>query len=100
MIFLIIFLSLLKQERFDLSSQTSRCSVFILSNIGEGSSRTDKPFKYFTDITLGSSFESGTQLLIAKHRNYINNSDLENMKNKIEEFQRMTISFQNNLNNK
>jgi four helix bundle protein len=51
-------------ERYDLSSQLSRCSISIPSNIAEGSSRTDKSFSHFIDISLGSSFELGTQLLI------------------------------------
>ena len=33
-----------KEEKFGLSSQLSRCSVSIPSNIAEGSSRTDKSF--------------------------------------------------------
>lgn len=59
-----------KHERFDLSSQISRCSVSMPSNIAEGFARTDKSFRHFLDISLGSSFELGTQLLVAKHRNY------------------------------
>ena len=87
-----------KHERFDLSSQISRCSVSMPSNIAEGSSRTDKSFKHYLDISLGSSFELGTQLLIAKHRNYINVKDLKILEEKIEEFQKMTMGFQNSLN--
>ncbi|AOR29384.1 S23 ribosomal protein [Formosa sp. Hel1_33_131] len=68
------------------------------SNIAEGSSRTDKSFSHFLDISLGSSFELGTQLLEAKHRNYINNETLKKIEEKIEEFQRMTMGFQNSLN--
>ncbi|WP_323788004.1 four helix bundle protein [Psychroserpens sp.] len=86
-----------KHERFDLSSQISRCSVSMPSNIAEGSSRTDKSFSYFLDISLGSSFELGTQLLVAKHRNYINENNLKILEEKIEEFQRMTMGFQNSL---
>ncbi|CAN5254725.1 four helix bundle protein [soil metagenome] len=86
-----------KHEVYDLSSQLSRCSVSIPSNIAEGSSRTDKSFSHYLDVSLGSSFELGTQLLIAKHRNYINNVELEKLENKIEEFQRMTMGFQNSL---
>lgn len=68
------------------------------SNIAEGSSRTDKSFSHFLDISLGSSFELGTQLLVTKHRNYINEKDLKILEEKIEEFQRMTMGFQNSLN--
>lgn len=60
-----------KHERYDLCSQLSRCSISIPSNIAEGSARTDKSFKIFIDYSLGSSFELGTQLLVANHRNYI-----------------------------
>jgi four helix bundle protein len=59
-------------ERYDLSSQLSRCSISIPSNIAEGSSRTDKSFSHFIDISLGSSFELGTQLLIARHKKIYN----------------------------
>ncbi len=86
-----------KHERFDLSSQISRCSVSMPSNIAEGSARTNKSFSHFLDISLGSSFELGTQLLVAKHRKYINNDTLTKLEEKIEEFQRMTMGFQNGL---
>ena len=85
-------------ERYDLSSQISRCSVSMPSNIAEGSSRTDKSFSHFLDISLGSSFELGTQLLVAKHRKYINENNLKILEEKIEEFQRMIMEFQNSLN--
>ena len=84
-------------EKYDLSSQLSRCSVSMPSNIAEGSSRTEKSFSHFLDISLGSSFELGTQLLVAKHRNYINQQELENLDKKIQEFQKMTMGFQNGL---
>lgn len=86
-----------KHERFDLSSQISRCSVSMPSNIAEGSARTDKSFSYFLDIALGSSFELGTQLLVAQHRKYISNETLKILEEKIEEFQKMTMGFQNSL---
>ncbi|MDY0986104.1 hypothetical protein BSF41_15500 [Flavobacterium sp. ACN2] len=86
-----------KHERYDLSSQISRCSVSMPSNIAEGSSRTDKSFSHFLDISLGSSFELVTQLLIAKHRKYINEIQFNQLEIKIEEFQRMTMGFQNGL---
>lgn len=92
-----ILLEFPKHERYDLSSQISRCSISIPSNIAEGSARTDKSFSHFIDISLGSSFELNTQLLIAKHRKYIKDTTFNLLETKIEEFQRMTMSFQNNL---
>ncbi|MGY3793494.1 four helix bundle protein [Aquimarina sp. 433] len=92
-----VLLKFPKHEMYELSSQMSRCSVSIPSNIAEGSARTDKSFSHFINISLGSSFELGTQLLIAKHRNYIDNNELKKLENKLEEFQRMTMSFQNKL---
>lgn len=93
-----ILLEFPKHERYDLSSQISRCSFSMPSNIAEGSSRTDKSFSNFIDYSLGSSFELTTQLIVAKHRKYINENTFEKLENKIEEFQRMTMSFQNGLN--
>lgn len=89
-----VLLKFPKHKMYDLSSQTSRCSVSISSNIAESSARTDKSFSHFINISLRSSFELGTQLLIAKHRNYIDNNELKKLANKLEEFQRMTMSFQ------
>ena len=84
-------------ERFGLISQISRCSISIPSNISEGSSRTDKSFSHFLDISLGSSFELGTQILIAHHKKYIKNKQLEEIESLIAEWQRMTMGFQNGL---
>ena len=89
-----ILLDFPKHERYDLSSQISRCSLSTPSNIAEGSSRTDKSFSHFLDISLGSSFELITQLIVAKH---IKEETFNILENKIEEFQRMTMSFQNGL---
>lgn len=86
-----------KHERYDLTSQISRCSISIPSNISEGSSRTDKSFSHFIDISLGSSFELGTQILIAYHKKYINNKQLEKLESLIADWQRMTMEFQNGL---
>jgi four helix bundle protein len=86
-----------KEEKFGLASQINRASVSIPSNIAEGSSRTDKSFSHFLDISLGSSFELETQLIIAFKRKYITDNQLKSLENKIAEFQKMTMSFQNKL---
>ena len=85
-------------EKYGLKSQMERCSISIPSNIAEGSSRTNKSFSHFIDISLGSSFELQTQLLLANHRKYITNELSNSIEMKIEEFQKATMSFQNTLN--
>lgn len=56
-----------KHEQFGLISQLTRAGVSIPSNIAEGSSRrSDKDNSRFVEISVGSSFELETQLLIAK----------------------------------
>jgi len=85
-------------EKFGLISQMNRCSVSMPSNIAEGSSRTNKSFSYFLDIALGSSFELQTQLLLANSQNYVADDLSQYIENKIEEFQKATMSFQNTLN--
>ncbi len=86
-----------KDEKFEIKSQISRCSVSIPSNVAEGSSRTDKSFSHFLDISLGSSFELETQLIIACNRNYITKEQLTKIELKIQELQKMTMGFQNKL---
>mgnify|MGYP003650547753 CR=1 FL=1 len=41
-----------KDEKFCLSSQLSQCLGSIPSNVAEASSRTDKSFLHFLDISL------------------------------------------------
>ena len=84
-------------EKYGLKSQMDRCSISIPSNIAEGSSRTNKSFSHFLDISLGSSFELQTQILLANHRKYLYNEQTEIFEIKIEEFQRATMVFQNTL---
>ena len=86
-----------QNEKFGLSSQLSRCSISVPSNIAEGASRTAKSFSHFIDISLGSSFELETQLIIAFKRNYITQEQLTEIEEKLAEFQKMTMSFQNKL---
>ena len=85
-------------EKFGPKSQMDRCSISMPSNIAEGSSRTDKSFSHFLDISLGSSFKLQTQLFLANHRKYITEECSNFIEIKIEEFKKTTMSFQNTLN--
>ena len=84
-------------EKYGLTSQLNRCSISIPSNIAEGSSRTNKSFSHFLDISLGSSFELQTQLLLANSQSYVPDDLSQYIENKIEEFQKATMTFQNTL---
>lgn len=88
------------QMGMDLSKNTLdlRSAISIPSNIAEGSSRTNKSFSHFLDISLGSSFELQTQIFLANHRRYLSDEKCEFFEIKIEEFQRATMVFQNTLN--
>lgn len=85
-------------EKYGLKNQMGRCAISIPSNIAEGSSRTNKSFSHFLDISLGSSFELQTQILLANHREYLSDEKTEIFEIKIEEFQKATMVFQNTLN--
>lgn len=88
-----------KEERYGISVQITKAAVSIPSNIAEGSSRTsEKDYNRFLEISLGSSFELETQLLIAHAANYGDNEIRAGILKDIDEEQKMLISFMNKLN--
>lgn len=61
-----------KSEKYSLVSQLRRASVSIPSNIAEGSSRSsDKDYKRFVEIAIGSTLELETQLIISKELDFL-----------------------------
>lgn len=82
-----------KNETYGLVSQMNRCSVSMPSNIAEGSNRGNVHFKHFLNISLGSSFELQTQLLIAFQNDYVTENKTTEIENKIIEFQKMVSGF-------
>jgi four helix bundle protein len=83
-----------KEERFGISSQITRAAVSIPSNIAEGSSRSsEKDYNRFIEISLGSSFETETQILIAEAVNYGDNDLRKKLLSDLDEEQKMLISF-------
>lgn len=84
-----------KSELYSLTSQINRSSVSVSSNIAEGSSRSsNKDFKRFLEIALGSLYELQTQIILSEYKSYINKSKLEELELKIEELQKMISGFQ------
>jgi four helix bundle protein len=88
-----------KEEKYGLSSQISRASVSVPSNVAEGSSRSsEKDYRRFLEISLGSSFELETQILIASAVNYGETELRDEILRDIDEEQKMLISFMSKLN--
>ncbi len=88
-----------KDEKFDLTSQMNRSVISIPSNIAEGTAKSsDKHFKVFLENSLGSAFEWETQLEIAKIKEYVNESDYNLLKDRVNQIQRMIGSFIDRLN--
>jgi len=88
-----------KEEKFGISSQITRAAVSISSNIAEGSSRTsEKDYNRFIEISLGSTFELETHLLISAAVNYGDEGLCKSILKDIDEEQKMLISFMKRLN--
>lgn len=87
-----------KEERFGISNQITRAGVSSSSNIAEGGSRSsEKDYKRCLEIALGYCFELETQVLIASSVKYGNGEALNSLLKKIDEEQKMIISFINKL---
>ncbi|MCO6358698.1 four helix bundle protein [Roseivirga pacifica] len=81
-------------ERFGLISQMNRSAVSIPSNIAEGSSRnSQKEYKHFLRIALGSCFELETQILIVERLGLGSEIDTEVLKKEVDEEEKMLMSF-------
>ena len=87
-----------KEEKFGIAMQITKAAVSISSNIAEGSSRTsEKDYNRFIEISLGSSFELETQLLIAATVNYGDKELRNEILKDVDEEQKMLTSFMNKL---
>jgi four helix bundle protein len=87
-----------REEKYALSSQITRAAVSVPSNIAEGSSRSsNKDYSRFIEISLGSTFELETQLLIAQAVNYGDTDITNTMLKDIDEEQKMLTSFMSKL---
>ena len=86
-------------EIYVLSDQIRRAVISIPSNIAEGSGRnTTKEFIQFLYISLGSTCELETQIIIANRLGYI--EDIDDILSKINEIRKMLNGLINSLKKK
>jgi len=86
------------EELYGITSQMRRCSTSVSANISEGSGRsTNKDFKNFLSISIGSLNELYTFIEISYKIEYIDLRKKEIFQKEIEELKRMIFTFHRNL---
>ena len=83
-------------EKYDLTSQTRRCSKSIPANIAEGWGRqSNEEFKRFLRISLASCNEIQVHLSFCKDLEYISEEEYQNLSKEYDEIGRMlNVSIQ------
>ncbi|TNF46300.1 MAG: four helix bundle protein [Bacteroidetes bacterium] len=85
-------------EKYGLTNQIRRASSSIPSNIAEGSGRqSEKEFKYFLSISLGSCYEVSTQLELAKRLSLITKEEGDPIFHELDQVEKMIIGFMKSL---
>ncbi|MEL6142917.1 MAG: four helix bundle protein [Bacteroidota bacterium] len=88
-------------ERYGLTSQSVRSAISVPTNVAEGSAKSsDRDFKRYLEIALGSSFELETHLLIAKKREYGQTKAIDQLFERLHEEQKMLGGFIDRLKSK
>ncbi len=78
------------KELYGLTSQMRRAAISLPSNIAEGFKRYyNKEYAQFLHITLGSSAELETQLLISQELRYISREEVQDICEKLDYLSRM-----------
>ncbi len=73
-----------QEEMYGLTNQIRRAIISVSSNIAEGSGRrSNKDFKHFLYMSLGSAKEVECQLIIAQSLSYISEEELNYLSEKI-----------------
>lgn len=87
------------KERYGLISQMNRCAISIPSTIAEGAGRnTSKDFDHFLAISLGSSFELHTQLVLSNRLGYVPMEAVEKLELELSHIQNMVVKLKKSLN--
>jgi len=93
--------SIPEKETYGLISQITRSAISIPSNIAEGSGRkSSKEFVRFLEISLGSSYELETQLLIVENNFNIKKEEFKLILKDLIDLQKMITSYINSVNEK
>jgi four helix bundle protein len=83
-----------KEEMYGLTSQLRRSAISIPSNIAEGFARfSNKEYKQFLFISLGSCAELFTQIIVALRLDYLESKKADQLLNEIDEISKMTMSL-------
>ncbi len=76
-----------------------KCAISIPSNISEGFGRNgNKEFNHFLGISIGSSCELQTQLILTVKLGLVDNNSIEDLLTSINEIQKMIYTFMKTLN--
>lgn len=87
-----------KEEIYGLTSQIRRAAISIPSNIAEGrGKRTTGDFIRFLNVAYGSSAELETQLLISQDLDYVDETTLIPILNRLHQINRMLNGLINSL---
>jgi four helix bundle protein len=87
------------EELYGLTSPMRRSAISTPSNIAEGSGRnSDKDLNRFLDISLGSSFELETQIIIAHELQYLSNNEFDKLMASVQEEQKMLPGLLKSVN--
>ena len=88
-------------QDFGFKNQIQRASVSIVNNIAEGFDRSsDKEFKRFLFISLGSTSEVRSMNYLAFKLSYISNKDYEEFNSELLEIYKMLNGLSRSLNRK
>ncbi len=87
------------KERYGLITQMNRCAISIPSTIAEGAGRnTNKDFDHFLAISLGSSFELHSQLVLSNRLGYVELEVVEKMEVELSHIQNRIVKLKKSLN--
>jgi len=85
-------------ELYGLSNQLRRAAVSIAANIAEGQGRnSNKVFRQYLDVAIGSIGELETELIIAKEIDYITSQELESLSAALDRIKKMIRSLSRQL---